>query len=66
MTGKSINMGNSALSSEEVFTVKFSNVNKKDVIINEATYKHEVALNEGDSVDQIDDIISQFPIYYIL
>jgi hypothetical protein len=67
-TGKGLNMGNSTLASEEVFTVKFSNVNQKDVIINEATYRHEVVQNEGDSVDQIDDLISpinQLPIYYL-
>ena len=62
---KGLTMGNRDLPSEEVFTIKFSNVNQKDVIINKATYQHEQIENIGDSREVIDDITSQLPVNYV-
>lgn len=63
--GKTLNMGNRDFASEEVFTVKFSGVNQKDVIINEATYKHEQIENTNDQIDVVDDITNQLPVFYV-
>jgi predicted xylose isomerase-like sugar epimerase len=60
-----LNMGNREFASEEVFTVKFSGVNQKDVIINEATYAHEQIVNTNDQINEIDDITHHLPVYYV-
>lgn len=57
-------MGNKDVPSEEEVIVKFSGVNQQYVVINEATYYHEVETNEGDSIDVTDDITSNFTVYY--
>jgi len=62
---KTLNMGNREFASEEVFTVKFSGVNQKDVVINEATYRHEQIENTNDQIDVVDDITSQLPVFYV-
>jgi hypothetical protein len=63
--GKTLSMGNRDFASEEVFTVKFSGVNQKDVIINEATYAHEQIVNTNDQINEIDDITHHLPVYYV-
>ena len=63
--GKTLTMGNRDFASEEVFRVKFSGVNQKDVIINEATYAHEQIVNTNDQINVVDDITNQLPVFYV-
>ena len=59
------NMGNIYFPSPESIKVQFSGVNEQNLVINSAKYYHEVETNEGDSVDQITNLVvgSRWDVY---
>ena len=59
------NMGNIYFPSPESIKVQFSGVNEQNLVINSAKYYHEVQTNEGDSVDQITNLVvgSRWDVY---
>lgn len=67
--GFSSNFNLPAMSSlqEQTLTIKFSGVNESNLVAESAIHHHEVPINDGDSMERFDDVLSYFdvkPIYY--